>query len=177
MAHFLLDHRPPANPGREPQVSMPAGVRPDQVCALVEFVSEAGGRIAVPKLAEDMEADLTVLPDVMAASRLLGLADEGKDEVWLTEFGVVFQKEPRQKLKLLTGALARLEPFRATLEATIGGKELTSDQVARALFAKGISWHYQSDVNLHIVHELLIEWALSTGLLALSGSGKFRKTG
>jgi len=146
------------------------------VISLVEVTGSIGGRVDVPKLADELGADIAVLLPILDTAEMLGLVRSEKGDVHLTELGLKFQKASKQKLRLLKDRIATIEPFRTALELASKGKPVTASQVADGLSEMGLKWHYQPDINESLIRTLLIHWAIYAGLLEYDGkSGKFQK--
>lgn len=155
---------------------MPANVRGGQVISLVEVAGSIGGKVDVPKLADELGADIAVLLPIIDAAEMLGLVRTEKGDVHLTELGHKFQKTTKEKLRMMKDRIAAIEPFRTALELTSKGKQVTSSHVAESLSEMGLKWHYQPDINESLIRTLLIHWAIYAGLLKYDGkSGKFAK--
>lgn len=155
---------------------MPANVRGGQVISLVEVTGSIGGKVDVPKLADELGADIAVLLPILDAAEMLGLVRTEKGDVHLTELGHKFQKTTKEKLKMMKDRIAAIEPFRTALELATKGKSVTPSQVAESLSEMGLKWHYQPDINESLIRMLLIHWAIYAGLLRYDGkSGKFAK--
>jgi NitT/TauT family transport system ATP-binding protein len=155
---------------------MPGNVRGGQVISLVEITGSIGGRVDVPRLADEMGADIAVLLPILDAAEMLGLVRSEKGDVHLTEVGLKFQKSTKNKLRMMKDRLAMIEPFRTALELVSNGKSITASQVAESLREMGLKWHYQPEINEALIRTLLIHWAIYAGLLRYDGkSGKFQK--
>lgn len=155
---------------------MPANVRGGQVISLVEVTGSIGGRVDIPKLADELGADVAVLLPILDAAEMLGLVRTEKGDVHLTEMGHRFQKTSKEKLKILKERVAAIEPFRTAVELASKGKQVTPSQVAEALAEMGLKWHYQPDINESLIRTLLIHWTIYAGLLRYDGkSGKFTR--
>jgi len=155
---------------------MPGNVRGGQVISLVEITGSIGGRVDVPRLADEMGADIAVLLPILDAAEMLGLVRSEKGDVHLTELGLKFQKSTKNKLRMMKDRLAMIEPFRTALELVSNGKSITAGQVAESLREMGLKWHYQPEINEALIRTLLIHWAIYAGLLRYDGkSGKFQK--
>ena len=155
---------------------MPANVRGGQVISLVEVTGSIGGRVDIPKLADELGADVAVLLPILDAAEMLGLVRVEKGDVHLTELGLRFQKTSKQKLRMLKDRIAAIEPFRTALELAARGKPIAAAQVAESLSEIGLKWHYRPEINESLIHALLIHWAIYAGLLKYDGkSGKFTK--
>jgi len=146
------------------------------VISLVEVTGSIGGRVDIPKLADELGADVAVLLPILDAAEMLGLVRVEKGDVHLTELGLKFQRTSKEKLKILKDRIAAIEPFRTALELASRGKPITAAQVAESLYEIGLKWHYQPDINESLIQALLIHWAIYAGLLKYDGkSGKFTK--
>jgi NitT/TauT family transport system ATP-binding protein len=167
-----------ADPSRPLQTAllMPGNVRAGQVISLVEITGGIGGKVDVPKLADELGADIAVLLPILDAAEMLGLVTTEKADVHLTELGLKFQKTMKSKLKLIKDRIAAIEPFRTALELGSRGKTFTATQVSDALAEMGLRWHYKPELNEGLVRMLLIHWAIYAGLLSYDGKAdKFRK--
>lgn len=155
---------------------MPANVRPGQVIGLVEVTGGLGSRVDVSTLADELGDDIAVLLPILDAAELLGLVNSVKGEVLLTDFGVEFQKETRNKVTLLKERLVKIEPFRTAVEFISKRGEVSAREVADELAIEGIKLHHQMDLNESLVQALLIHWGIRSGLLAYDGrTGKFKR--
>ncbi|MDG6986033.1 MAG: AAA-associated domain-containing protein [Nitrososphaerota archaeon] len=156
---------------------MPGNVRGGQVISLVEITGSIGGKVDVPKLADEFGADLAVLLPVLDAAEMLGLVRNEKGDVHLTDLGLKFQKTTKNKLRMLKDRIATIEPFRTALDLASRGKPVTASQVADTLAEMGLKWHYKPELNESLIKTLLIHWTIYAGLLSYDGkSDKFKKT-
>lgn len=155
---------------------MPANVRGGQVISLVEITGGIGGRVDVPKLADEFGADIAVLLPILDAAEMLGLVKNEKGDVYLTELGLKFQKTAKNKLTMLKDRVSMIEPFRTAMGLAAKEKSFTAADVAEELMEMGLKWHYRPEINENLVSTLLIHWAIYAGLLKYDGkSGKFQK--
>ena len=159
-----------------PDLIMPAEVRAGQVIGLVEITGGLGSVIDASRLADEFGADLTTLLPILDGAEMLGLVKSSKGDVSLTEFGLKFQKTSKHKVKLLKEALSKIEPFKTSLELLASKKALSVAEIADALKAKGIRWHYRDEINESEIQTILIHWAIYGELLTYNGkTGKFQK--
>ncbi len=155
---------------------MPGNVRAGQVISLVEIAGSIGGKVDVPKLADELGADIAVLLPILDAAEMLGLVRTEKGDVLLTELGLKFQKTTKNKMRMLKDRIANVEPFRTALELASREKSVTAQEIADGLAEMGLKWHYKPDLNEELVRTLLIHWAIYAELLGYDGkSGEFRK--
>ncbi len=152
---------------------MPGNVRAGQVISLVEVTGVLGSTIDASRLADELGADIAVLLPILDTAELLGLVKSEKGDVTLTEFGHKFQKTTRQKVRLLTDQLAKLEPFRTAIDLATHRGSVSAAEVAEVLSEKGITWHHEPELNQSLVNTILIHWAIYAGLLNYNKSGRF----
>jgi hypothetical protein len=153
--------------------ALPGNVRAGQVISLVEVTGGLGSTIDASKLADELGADIAVLLPILDTAEMLGLVRSEKGEVSLTEFGQKFQKASRNKVKLLTDQLVKIEPFKTAIELATKRGETDSTEVAEVLSKRGISWHHEPELNEALVRAILIHWAIYGGLLTYNRDGKF----
>jgi hypothetical protein len=156
-------------------IVMPGKVRPGQVISLVEVTGGMGPRLDVPRVADEMGADIDVLFPIIDAAQMLGLVRLEKGDLFLTEDGHAFQKTLKQKVRTLKDRLAAIEPFKTALELASEKRRISAREVAEELQRKGVRWHHQPEVNESVIRELLIHWSIQSGLLSLGKSGEFQK--
>jgi len=157
-------------------LQMPATVRAGQVISLVEVTGGIGGKVDIPKLADELGDDIAVLLPILDGAEMLGLVRTEKGDLHLTELGLKFQKTSKNKVRVLRDRLAAIEPFRTALELASRSKSIKASQVSESLAEIGLKWHYQPEINEQLIKALLIHWAITGGLLAYDGkSGKFQK--
>ncbi len=163
-------------PNSSPPLIMPAEVRAGQIIGLVEITGGLGSVIDASRLADEFGADLTTLLPILDGAEMLGLVKTNKGDVSLTEFGLKFQKTIKHKVKLLKDSLAKIEPFKTTLELLATKKSVSTHEIAEALKAKEIRWHYRDEINEMTIQTILIHWAIYAELLTYNGkTQKFQK--
>ncbi len=154
---------------------LPGKVRPGQVISLVEVTGGMGPRLDVPRLADEMGADVAVLFPIISAAEMLGLVKLEKGDLSLTEDGLRFQKTSKNKVRTLRDRLSLIEPFKTAVELASKGRAVAASEVADALMKRGIKWHYQPEVNESIINDFLIHWSIYAGLLSYGKTGQFHK--
>jgi len=162
-----------AQPEAKKTLVMPGNVRAGQVISLVEVTGGLGSTIDASRLADELGADIAVLLPILDTAELLGLVKSEKGYISLTEFGQKFQRTTREKVKLLTELLARIEPFRTAMELAAKRGTVSVGEVAEALAARGITWHHESDINQEVLKTILIHWAIYGRLLTYNKDGRF----
>jgi hypothetical protein len=152
---------------------MPADVRAGQIISLVEVTGGLGSVIDASRLADELGANVAVMLPILDTAELLGLVKSEKGNISLTEFGLKFQKTTKNKVRLLTDHLAKIEPFKTAAEMAARYGEVTTSQVARSLAERGIGWHHDPELNESLIRTLLIHWAIYAGLLTYNKNGNF----
>ncbi len=155
---------------------MPGNVRAGQVISLVEVTGGLGASIDVSRLADELGGDIAVLLPILDTAELLGLVKSEKGDVSLTEFGQKFQKTSKNKVKLLTDLLSKIEPFRTAVDLATKRGSVSAEEVADALSDRGVTWHHEHDLNNALVTTILIHWAIYSGLLNYNKSRRFEPT-
>lgn len=148
---------------------MPPNVRPGQVIGLVEVTGGLGSKVDVSTLADELGADIAVLLPILDTAELLGLVNSVKGDVILTDFGAEFQKEVKNKITMLKGRLAKIEPFRTAIELARKTGEVTAREVADELSIEGLKLHHQDDLNVTLIQALLLHWGIRSGLFRYDG--------
>jgi len=152
---------------------MPCNVRAGQVISLVEVTGGLGSSIDASRLADELGADLAVLLPILDTAELLGLVKSEKGDISLTEFGHKFQKTTKEKVRLLTDMLAKIEPFKTAIEMAAKRGSVSAEEVANALSERGIAWHHEHDMNQSLLKTILIHWAIYGRLLNYNREGRF----
>jgi hypothetical protein len=152
---------------------MPGNVRAGQVISLVEVTGGLGTIIDVSRLADELGADIAVLLPILDTAELLGLVKSEKGEISLTEFGHKFQKASKNKVKLLTDLLAKIEPFKTAVELAAKQGSVSAEEVGEVLSERGITWHHEPEMNQALLTTILIHWAIYSGLLNYNKNERF----
>lgn len=158
-----------------PQV-MPANVRAGQVIGLVEVTGGLGSPIDASRLADEFGGDIATFLPIIDTAELLGLVRAEKGDVFLTDFGLKFQKVSKNKVSMLKDHLAKLEPFKTAISLVSTKKNVSSHEIAELLADRDIRWHHTPEINEALIQNMLVHWAIYAGLLTYNGkSGKFQK--
>jgi hypothetical protein len=152
---------------------MPGNVRAGQVISLVEVTGGLGSAIDASRLGDELGADIAVLLPILDTAELLGLVKSEKGDISLTEFGHKFQKTSKNKVKLLTDLIAKIEPFKTAVELANKQGSVSAEEVGEALSERGITWHHEHEMNQSLLTTILIHWAIYAGLLSYNKSGRF----
>jgi NitT/TauT family transport system ATP-binding protein len=153
---------------------MPGNVRAGQVISLVEVTGGLGSKTTTAaRLADELGADIAVLIPILDTAELMGLVRVEKGQVSLTEFGQKFQKTTRDKVRLLTDQLSRIEPFKTALDLASRKGSVSTEEVATELSNRGIEWYHETELNIDLIRTILIHWAIYGKLLTYNKDGRF----
>jgi len=169
----MADRRGQSSDPQKKVALMPGNVRAGQVISLVEVTGGLGSKITASRLADELGADIAVLIPILDTAELLGLVKAEKGEISLTEFGQKFQKASRQKVKLLTEQLSKIEPFKTAMDLASRRGSVSTEEVATVLSGRGIEWYHEYELNLDLLRTILIHWAIYAGLLTYNKDGEF----
>jgi hypothetical protein len=118
------------------------------------------GKTSVPKLCLILET----------CELLLLTRTNEKGIVYLTELGATFEQQPESRTRIMKERLSKIEPFLSAIELTNRKASTSTTEIVDMLDKKGTKWRDESDeLNADVVHSLLVDWALTTGLLKYDG--------
>lgn len=170
----MADRRGPSGDPPKKPVLISGNVRAGQVISLVEVTGGLGSKITAARLADELGADIAVLIPILDTAEELGLVKVEKGEITLTEFGQKFQKTTKNKVRLLTDQLSKIEPFKTAIDLAIKRGSVSTEEVADALAERGIELYHETEINLELLRTVLIHWAIYAGLLTYNKEGRFQ---
>jgi hypothetical protein len=143
-----------------PVFVMPRDATPILVIALVEAMERLGQGVEFSLLANRFRsAGSSALISGLKIAQELGLLRIDGTEVLITSLGSEFAKASEAKVRIIRSGLSRMEPFRTALHLLSRSKSVSALEVAESL---GV-------MKERDVLSLLIEWAISSGLLRYNG--------
>jgi hypothetical protein len=157
---------------------MPTNVTIAQIVRLVQITNDYAPCCALSRLADKLQADTATLSPIIEAAEMLGLVERQKDEFTLTDLGLKFQEITGNlnKIRLVKDELAKIEPFKTSLELANQRSAISAADVAETLKKKGVRWDQGPELSESLVNHLLIPWAILTSILEYDGkTEKFRK--
>ncbi len=149
---------------------MPSRVTLVEVTGLVEAVESAGNAIELSDLARLFPRQSSPhLLSILKASQELGLIWREGGLVSITDLGLGFVRATDGKVRIIRAVLARIEPFKTTLELLSKKKTVSSHEVSEALIRKKNIILSPSQISEDFVRTTLIEWGISSCLLSYNG--------
>ena len=169
----MTERRTPVADAPKKLSLIPGNVRAGQVISLVEVTGGLGSKITAAHLADELGVDIAVFIPILDTAEMLGLVKAEKGEISLTDFGLKFQKTTKDKVRLLTEQLAKLEPFKTAVDMAANRGSVSAQEVASALAEKGIEWYHEPELNVDLIRTILIHWAIYGRLLTYNREGRF----
>ena len=153
----------------------PAGIEPGQLIEIARALARLDSSSDVVELRKLFGGKTEEMERLINASLLLEFATIQNGLISITEHVKEVNSLPRNKKKqYLTERLSLLEPFRTALEVAGKSREFSSDEVADLLYKRELRWTEEEELNGLLVHAILLDWAIFSGLLQYDGrSEKF----
>jgi len=153
----------------------PAEIEPEQVIELAKILS-TDINTDVVSLEKYTRTHLDEVERLVNASQILGVTKIHDGRICLSELGTRLNDLPMQEKRHLIGErLTLVEPFRTAIEIATKNATFSSDKVAGELYRNELRWAEEEDLNELIVHDILVDFAVFTGLLEYDGrSDTFR---
>jgi len=150
---------------------MPANVKPGRIVSLVQIINDHVPSIDLPRLANELSADVAVFLPIIDAAEMLGLVERQKGKLKLTDFELTFHKTIRNsdKIRLLKDNLTKIEPFKTSIRLTNQKRTVNAADIAGSLRKNGVQWDRDPELNESFVNNLLIPWAILAGILSYDG--------
>jgi hypothetical protein len=104
---------------------------------------------------------------ILKAAQELGLIQRDQAFVRVTDLGLGFARASDGKRGIIRASLARIEPVKTALELLSEKKGISPRDVTEALQKKNLI--LPSPMSQDFVRTTLIEWGISSGLLAYDG--------
>ncbi|HZW56912.1 MAG TPA: AAA-associated domain-containing protein [Nitrososphaerales archaeon] len=144
---------------------MPAEATPILVIALIEAIESMGSRVKFSSLLKRFRPENSAnFLSALKVAEELGLVKIGRTEAILTDLGAGFVRASDGKARIIRAGLAKIEPFRTSLELL---------SVKRSVSAREIAGHLSmAGINSDTIQSILIEWGISSGLLRYNGASR-----
>jgi len=148
----------------------PAEIEPEQIIELTELLTGQDVGMDVLKLGKILGIGIDETTRLLNASQILGFTKIHDGCIWLSDRGTELNSLPRsEKRHLLRERLSLVEPFRTAIEIAGQVKSLESSKVTDILSLKELRWAEDDELNDLLVHDILVDWAIFTGLLEYDG--------
>jgi hypothetical protein len=151
---------------------MPLEATPMQVIGLVESVEQMGSPVELSSLVYRFRDQTPNFFPVLKAAEELGLLKTEGGFVFLTNLGAGFIRASDNKIRILRASLHEIEPFKSAIEMLSKRERAASSRAVAEYVARKYP-HSFSRVNQEAMRAVLIEWGISSELLALGPKGTF----
>ena len=151
----------------------PTGIEPGQLIEVARALGSLGSSADVIKLRKILGAKPDEMERLVNASQMLGFTTIHDGIISTTDLLKEINSLPRPKRRqYLTERLSLVEPFKTSIEVAGKGKSFSSDKVADLLYKKDLRWAEDEELNSLMVHDILVDWAIFSGLFDYDGRSK-----
>jgi len=147
----------------------PADIDPGQVIEIVSELGKADSGVELTDLEKTLDINSVELACLVNATQLLSLTRIHDGRIWISKQGIELNSctDIEKKKQLLNEGLRLVEPFTTALKLAKNEKIFSSDEVADLLSQEDLMWAEDQEINEILVHRMLIDWLLFTGLLKI----------
>ncbi len=149
----------------------PAEIEPGQIIEIVKQLEKPDSGFKLTDLKRVLHVNADKLIRLINATQILAFTKIHDGRVWLGKRGLELNKMPdHEKKKIFKERLSLVEPFRTALEIARKDREnLFSNKVSSLLYKKDLRWADDEELNELLVHEILLDWSVFTGLFMYDG--------
>lgn len=133
-----------------------------QIRGIIEIIKDNKNTIDVSKLSEQINEEIDDLFPLIDTCVLLKLCNVKDGAVRLTKSGK--ELATHNTREVFAKALLKVEPFKTTISILKRGKELSTQELSRALYKKGIFFNTDEITNMELLKNLLLKWGVRTKL-------------
>ncbi len=135
-----------------------------QIRGIVEIMKDNKGSIEMSKLAEETNDEIDDLFPLIDTCVLLKLCTVREGVVKLTKSGMNLATNNTRQV--FAKALDKVEPFKSALVEVKKNKEISTQDLAGALYKKGILYNSDQITNTELLKNLMLKWGVSNKLLS-----------
>jgi hypothetical protein len=135
-----------------------------QIRGIVEIMKDHSGSIEVSKLAEETNDEIDDLFPLIDTCVLLQLCTVKEGMVKLTQSGKNLATHNTREV--FSHALDKVEPFKSAMIIIKKEKEISTQDLSRALYKKGILYNSDQITNTELLKNLLLKWGVRNKLLS-----------
>jgi hypothetical protein len=137
-----------------------------QIRGIIEIIKDHKGSIEMSKLAGEINEEIDSLFPLIDTCILLKLCTVKNGVVNLTKSGSNLATHNTKTV--FAKALSKVEPFNSSLFIIKKNKEISTEDLAKALHKKGISFNTDEITNTELLKNLLLKWGVGNGLFSYS---------
>lgn len=135
-----------------------------QIRGIIEIIKDNKNSIEVSRLAEETNEEIDDLFPLIDTCVLLKLCTVKDGLVKLTRSGITLATHNTREI--FAKALDRVEPFKSSTSLLRKGNELSTQDLSRALYKKGIFYNSDEITNTELLKNLLLKWGVGNKLFS-----------
>lgn len=135
-----------------------------QIRGIIEIIKDNKNAIEVSKLAEETNEEIDDLFPLIDTCVLLKLCVVKDGTVTLTKSGKNLATHNTRDV--FSKALNKVEPFKTAAVILKKNKELSTQELSRALYKKGIFFNSDEITNIELLKNLLLKWGVGNKLFS-----------
>lgn len=141
----------------------PLNVGTNEVRGLVKLVKDGNNSVEISKIVKETNENIDHLFPVIDATRMLGLCTVNNGIITLTDTGK--SMTVRNMTQLLAKSLVEVEPFKSIMAIVDSNKSMVTAEISKKLHEKDISFNTDELINIDLIKDLLLKWAVRAKLL------------
>ncbi|MGC9037374.1 MAG: AAA-associated domain-containing protein [Candidatus Micrarchaeia archaeon] len=142
----------------------PTEVGITELRGIISIIRDNGGKISLPQLSNEAEEDIDRLLPLLEAGSLLGLMKIEGANVALTEQGKGLN--PENMAKILSNALAKIEPFKTAMKILKEKGSLTTRDLVRSLRKMRVKIYTDEALDIEAMRKLLLRWGVRSKMFS-----------
>ena len=135
-----------------------------QIRGIIEIIKDNKASLEVSKLAEETNDEIDALFPLIDTCVLLKLCTVKDGIVTLTKAGTNLATHNTREV--FSRALTRVEPFKSAISVLKRKKQLSTQELSKALYKKGIFFNSDEITNIELLKNLLLKCGVENKLLA-----------
>lgn len=133
-----------------------------QIRGIIEIIKDENNSIDMAKLAEETNDEIDDLFPLIDTCVLLKLCTVKDGVVKLTKAGINLATNNTRQV--FAKALDKVEPFKSASAVIKRQKEVSTQDLARALYRKGMLYNSDEVTNTELLKNLLLKWGVTNKL-------------
>jgi hypothetical protein len=148
----------------------PAKIEMGQLIEVVKALEKLDSGVKFLELGKILREDHEKLGRLIIATQILAFTKIHDGRIWLSKRGErLNHSHYGQKIDLIKERMRIVEPFRTAVEVAKNENIFSSHRVASLLEDHDLSWAEDEELNELIIHDILLDWSIFTGLLSYDG--------
>lgn len=137
-----------------------------QIRGIIEIIKDNKGSIDMSELAQETNDEIDDLFPLIDTCVLLKLCTVKEGAVKLTKSGSNLATHNTREV--FAKALNKVEPFKSAMAVITKNKEISTQDLAQALYKKGILYNSDEITNTELLKNLLLKWGVRNKLFSFN---------